>query len=100
MCRALTPRAVNALDQALDDPRSRVGAASIILERGWGKVAQPIEGSANATELTLLHLIAARQIAEQMHALVQAGELGNGNGAAHNGEAQAPVIDLSMPALE
>ena len=99
MCRDLTPRAVNALDQALDDPRSRVGAASIILERGWGKVSQPIEGS-GATELTLLHLIAARQIAEQMHALVQAGELGNGNGAAHNGEAIEPVIDLSMPALE
>lgn len=100
MCRALTPRIITALDNSLDDPRTRVGAASILLERGYGKVAQPIEGSANATELTLLHLIAARQIAEQMHALVQAGEPDGANGASHNGEDLAPVIDLSMPALE
>ena len=107
MCRALTPRAVHALDLALDDPARRVGAAAIILERGWGKVPQPVSAAdGDGNELTLLHLIAARQIAEQMQALMTGGALepkanGATNGsAAHNGESQGPVIDLSIPALE
>ena len=107
MCRDLTPRAVLALKLALDDPARRVGAASIILERGWGKVPQPVSASTeDGQELTLLHLIAARQIAEQMQALMTGGALdpkanGATNGsAAHDGKDQGPVIDLSIPALE
>ena len=102
MCRALTPRAVQALDKALDDPRSRVGAAAIILDRGWGKVPQPVSASTeDGQELTLLHLIAARQIAEQMQALMTNGALDPHKGNGHdNGKDAAPVIDLSVPALE
>lgn len=102
MCRALTPRAVHALDLALDDPRSRVGAASIILERGHGKVPQPVSAAdGDGNELTLLHLIAARQIAEQMQALMTGGALDPHKGNGHNnGKDAAPVIDLSIPALE
>lgn len=102
MCQALTPRAVAALDKALDDPRSRVGAAAIILDRGWGKVPQPVSAAdGDGNELTLLHLIAARQIAEQMQALMTGGALDPHKGNGHdNGKDAAPVIDLSIPALE
>ena len=96
MCRALTPRVVQALDQALDDSRTRVAAATILLERGWGKVPQPVDASPQGQELTLLHLIAARQVAEQMQALVDNGTVE----APKRGQRPAPIIDLSEPALE
>ena len=96
MCRALTPRIVAALDQALDDPRSRVASATILLERGWGKVPQPVDASSAGQELTLLHLIAARQVAEQMQALAESGI----DVPKHARKTPAPIIDLSEPALE
>jgi hypothetical protein len=36
-----------ALVAALDNPRERVPAAVALLERGWGKPVQPIEGDAS-----------------------------------------------------
>jgi Family of unknown function (DUF5681) len=44
MCRALSPRAIEALDRALDDPKTAVPAAVALLDRGWGKPAQAIVG--------------------------------------------------------
>jgi hypothetical protein len=35
--RALTPRALAALDKALDDPARAVQAAQVLLDRAWGK---------------------------------------------------------------
>jgi hypothetical protein len=35
--RALTPRALAALDKALDDPDRAVQAAQVLLDRAWGR---------------------------------------------------------------
>jgi hypothetical protein len=35
--RALTPRALAALDKALDDPARAVQAAQVLLDRAWGR---------------------------------------------------------------
>jgi hypothetical protein len=44
MARALTPRAIDALDKALDDADSSVAihAAQILLDRAWGRPAQMV----------------------------------------------------------
>jgi hypothetical protein len=42
MCRALTPEAVQALYQALSNPRERVQAATALLDRGWGRPHQSV----------------------------------------------------------
>jgi len=96
LARRLGPRALEALSQALDDPKSRVAAAVALLDRGFGRPVQPIAGESPAGELTVLHLIAARQVAEAMQALLE----GRKPDAPTNGAAEPPVIDLSVPALE
>ena len=57
--------------------------------------------NADANTLTALHLIAARQIADQMQLLIASGTKpnghANGNGATIDGDA---VIDYTKPALE
>ena len=57
--------------------------------------------NADANTLTALHLIAARQIADQMQLLIASGTKpnghANGNGAVIDGDA---VIDYTKPALE
>jgi hypothetical protein len=47
LARRHTEAAVMALVAALDNPRERVPAAVALLERGWGKPVQPIEGDAS-----------------------------------------------------
>ena len=47
LAQALTPRAINALDQALDDPERAVNAAQILLDRGWGKPPQAVYAQVN-----------------------------------------------------
>jgi hypothetical protein len=44
LAREHTEAAVLALVEALNNPRERVPAAVALLERGWGKPVQPIEG--------------------------------------------------------
>lgn len=56
---------------ALDNPRERVAAAQVILERGFGKAPVVIEGGGDS--LSLLHLIAARSIAEGLEHALAAG---------------------------
>lgn len=45
-CREFTANAVKALTDALQDAdaRVRIAAAQVLLERGWGKAAQPVTG--------------------------------------------------------
>lgn len=42
--RAHTAKAIAALVLALDDPKTRVPAAVALLDRGYGKPAQPVDG--------------------------------------------------------
>jgi HEAT repeat protein len=44
LARAHTERAIQALVDALDDERTRVAAATALLDRGYGKPAQAITG--------------------------------------------------------
>ena len=51
--KALTPKAIATLEGVMDDPNSppaaRVGAATAILDRGWGRPTQSIEGQVGLT---------------------------------------------------
>jgi hypothetical protein len=40
-----TDAALEALAKSLADPRTRVGAAAVLLERGWGKPLQTVESN-------------------------------------------------------
>lgn len=44
LARQHTDRAIQALVDALDDDRTRVAAATALLDRGWGKAAQALTG--------------------------------------------------------
>jgi hypothetical protein len=64
-CREFTDEALQALRAALQNPRERVQAAAVLLSYGWGKPKQAIEVE-GSQQLTLLHLVAARTISEQL----------------------------------
>jgi hypothetical protein len=61
LARVYTPEAIQALVKALAMPRERVAAASVLLDRGYGKPLQPTH---NTTEI--LHVIAAMSPAERI----------------------------------
>jgi hypothetical protein len=44
LARERTPQAIEALTAALSNPRERVAAAAVLLDRGWGKATQIIAG--------------------------------------------------------
>lgn len=44
LARQYTEKAIRALVDALDDPRTKVAAATELLNRGWGKAPQPMSG--------------------------------------------------------
>jgi hypothetical protein len=51
--REMTPKALETLEQVMDDPKAppaaRAGAATAILDRGWGRPTQSIEGQVGLT---------------------------------------------------
>jgi hypothetical protein len=51
--REMTPKALATLEQVMDDPKAppaaRVGAATAVLDRGWGRPTQSIEGQVGIT---------------------------------------------------
>ena len=60
MCREHAPEAVAALVKALSNPRERVQAAEALLNRGFGRAPQVIEGvDGQPISLLALHLVAA-----------------------------------------
>jgi hypothetical protein len=52
LARKHTPEAIQALVDALKNPKERVPAAVALLNRGWGMPKQPIEG-----DVDLLHWV-------------------------------------------
>ena len=48
---------VGIMNQPDSAPAARVSAANSILDRGWGKPAQPIEGSGEDGAIELIHRI-------------------------------------------
>lgn len=51
--REMTPEALSTLQTVMNDPKAqaaaRVGAATAILDRGWGRPTQSIEGQVGLT---------------------------------------------------
>jgi hypothetical protein len=56
---------LQALVAALANPRERVQAAAVLLSYGWGKPKQIIEAN-EATSVTVMHLLAAREISDEL----------------------------------
>jgi hypothetical protein len=96
--RLVGPKCIDVLEKLLQDadPRVRFGAATALLDRGYGRPVQAIASSDNAESLTFLHLIAARAVSRQ---LADERPMINGNNPVTiNGHAEP--IDLTSPALE
>src|SRR5678815_2636272 len=96
MCREHTPEAVAKLVEIMrsDDHGKALNAIQQLLDRGWGRPVTPIVDETEGTSLTLLHLIAARRVAETLQAVAE------GKTANESGDSSKPVVDYSVPALE
>jgi len=61
LARSHTEQAINVLvgvmGQTDAPPAARVSAANSILDRGWGKPAQPIDGDGDGGAIELIHRI-------------------------------------------
>jgi hypothetical protein len=104
LARSYTEQAVHALVEALADPRLKVQAAVAILDRAWGRPVQAIAAE-NGASLSILHLIACREVSERMQQAVINGTAlppADDDTAAveQTPNAQPPSVDLSVPALE
>jgi len=60
LCRDHSEAAINALLLALKSVKTRVPAAVALLDRGWGKPSQPIEGDVGFG--ALLEVLEARRL--------------------------------------
>jgi hypothetical protein len=65
MCREWTPQAVAALGEALKDPKLKVAAATVLLDRGFGRPRQVIETPEGSSPI-LLHLAAAQIVSAEL----------------------------------
>lgn len=95
LCRQHTKEAIERLVQIMraeDDGRALM-AVQQLLDRGWGKPITPIVDETPTESLSLLHLIAARRVAEALEHMAQTA-----NNSAVPDSPQ--VIDYSVPALE
>ena len=97
MCREYTPEAVAKLVEIMraDDHGRALAAIQQLLDRGWGRPITPVVTDQPVESLSLLHLIAARRVAEVMQATLEAQ---TANDSANPDS--PPVIDYSVPALE
>jgi hypothetical protein len=84
----------------LQNPRERVQAAAILLDRGWGKAPLTVQDE-ETERFSVLHLVAAREISAHLKQILEA----------KNGTAPPPLLeadevgtevpaDLLRPALE
>lgn len=96
LARQHTREAVEKLVEIMrgDDTGKALGAVQQLLDRGWGKPITPIVDETPPESLSLLHLIAARRVAETIEAMAQKAN----DSAAPDSDPK--VIDYSVPALE
>lgn len=63
--RDLTPQALGTLQTIMNDPKAppaaRVGAATAVLDRGWGRPTQSIEGQVGLTFATMIQMAIERE---------------------------------------
>jgi hypothetical protein len=96
IAREHTPAAIAALVAALQNPRERVAAATVLLGYGWGKPVQAIAPTDDATSLQFLHLIAARASSDELNR----SRVIEGDAVATTTDRETIPVDLSVPALE
>jgi len=62
------PRCIEVAAELLEDadPKIRLAAAVALMDRGFGRPAQRIEGTENGTSVTALHLLAAQVVSEEI----------------------------------
>ena len=96
LCREYTPEAVAKLVEIMraDDHGKALAAIQQLLDRGWGRPITPVVTDQPVESLSLLHLGAARRIAEVLQAEVE--QRANES----PGESGPKTIDFSVPALE
>jgi uncharacterized protein DUF5681 len=107
LARKYTVRAVEVLGELLEDPDSKVRgfAANALLDRGHGKPTQTVEGSSGS--VTILHLIAAKEVSEKIQRLIGEKETpptlegsAADSGADSKLEDVDTPVDINQPALE
>ena len=63
--REMTPKALATLEQVMDDPKAppaaRVGAATAVLDRAWGRPPQSIEGQVDLSFERMILMAAERE---------------------------------------
>ena len=64
LARVHTAAAIEALAKALNDPKTAVPAATVLLNRGWGQPLQKIE--ADAPSALAMHLLAAQIVSQHL----------------------------------
>jgi hypothetical protein len=106
LAREHGPRCIEVLAEMLEDPDRKVRgfAAQALLDRGFGKPTQPLTSDGQPS-LSILHLVAAREVSERIQQAVINGTAlspadDNTATVEQTPNAQLPSVDLSVPALE
>jgi len=96
LARVHGPRCIQIVAGMLDDPDSRIrlGAATVLLDRGFGKPNQNVTATGDGT-LTL-HLLAAQAIGRELLEVATATNAPTINGDAVE-TTPAPVLDATLP---
>jgi Family of unknown function (DUF5681) len=81
--KALTAKAIATLENVMDDPKAppaaRVTAATIVLDRGWGRPTQSIEGKAESFSLADLVALSMADREAKAQARAEEGKLIEGD---------------------
>jgi hypothetical protein len=101
LAREHGPRCIEVLAEMLEDPDRKVRgfAALALLDRGFGRPRQTIE-SEGPPSLSLLHLVAAREVSERLQAELLAGRRDRTPPPMIEGDPVPRAPNLYEPALE
>jgi hypothetical protein len=76
--REMTPEALSTLQTVMNDPKAppaaRVGAATAVLDRGWGRPTQSIEGQVGLTFERMILMATEREERQTLPSGPPAGE--------------------------
>jgi hypothetical protein len=94
LARKHTTEAIAALVAALDNPKERVPAATVLLAYGWGRPVQQFDAE-DQQNVTFLHLVAMRAFSDELNAQ----RVVDGNVSTDNTSVSTPR-NLMEPATE
>ena len=85
LAKKYTPAAIHALAEALTDKKTKVAAATALLDRAWGKPAQSV--AVTTGDGMQLHLLAAIAASEELQHILEQRK---------TQKLSAPVIDADV----